>query len=406
MRWHQNPQRVAWIILLVNFVACCALTVVVPLAARNFVLHGTRPLTVYVTTTTGTAQLKLPGANDPTAVSERRVVPEGSEIATDKLAHAVVVIAADQGGQQVLTQLQLFPDSSVLLQRAQVPRFPWSRDPYSVQLQLESGRMRVVASDDDRTASVLLNTPQASTTSGEGTVDVVVRADDTQVTAVAGSAVVTAARSQVTVGEGQRVAVSTGRAPGLPVPAEQNLVLNGAFTGELVPNWKQVVEVDGAHEPGAVSREMDGERHVVHFTRRAEDGMPNMVGLRQDLNQDVQGQDRLVLQLDVQLLNQSVPGGGWRASEYPIMIDLAYTDIYGKDLHWRENFYWYDLPPGSNWERPVGVQVPLGVWYTYESENLIDVLKDTRPARINSITIQARGHDYESLVTDVALLAR
>ncbi len=47
--------------------------------------------------------------------------------------------------------------------------------------------------------------------------------------------------------------------------------------------------------------------------------------------------------------------------------------------------------------------MPLGVWYTYESPNLFEVLGDTRPARINSLTLYANGHDYESLAADVAL---
>jgi hypothetical protein len=34
------------------------------------------------------------------------------------------------------------------------------------------------------------------------------------------------------------------------------------------------------------------------------------------------------------------------------------------------------------------------------------LLKDTRPARINKITIYAAGHDYDSRVADLALTVR
>ena len=105
----------------------------------------------------------------------------------------------------------------------------------------------------------------------------------------------------------------------------------------------------------------------------------------------------------MKVLFQSVPGGGEQDSEYPLMVDLAYTDVYGKDLHHYVGFFAFDLPPNSPYPKPSGERVPLGVWYTYESPNLFELLQETRPARINSVTIYANGHDYESLVSDVAL---
>jgi hypothetical protein len=101
-----------------------------------------------------------------------------------------------------------------------------------------------------------------------------------------------------------------------------------------------------------------------------------------------------------------VPGGGYLATEYPVMVDLFYTDIYGKDLHWYQGFYYLDLPPGSAYLPPTGEKVPLGLWYTYESPNLYSLLSETRPARINSVSLYASGHDYESLVSNVALTVR
>jgi len=101
-----------------------------------------------------------------------------------------------------------------------------------------------------------------------------------------------------------------------------------------------------------------------------------------------------------------VPGGGYLATEYPVMVDLFYTDVYGKDLHFYQGFYYQDLPEGSTYLPPTGVKVPLGIWYNYESPNLYDLLKDTRPARVNSITLYASGHDYDSLVSDAALIVR
>jgi hypothetical protein len=159
-------------------------------------------------------------------------------------------------------------------------------------------------------------------------------------------------------------------------------------------------------EPGKVAQALDGQRNVVRFSRSLEDGAHNVVGIQQVINRDVQGYDSLALSLDLKLLSQSVPGGGYLASEYPVMVDFSYTDVYGKDLHWYQGFYYLDLPPSSTWAQPNGEKAPLGIWYSYESPNLLELLKETRPARINSVTVYASGHDYNSMVSDVALNAR
>ena len=104
--------------------------------------------------------------------------------------------------------------------------------------------------------------------------------------------------------------------------------------------------------------------------------------------------------------------GGEKDSEYPVTVDLFYTDIYGKDLHWYMGFYNLELPPNSPYPRPSGERVPLGVWYTYESPNLFELLGDTRPARVNARLAvedynaigQVSGHDEIVLDDESCLL--
>ena len=193
------------------------------------------------------------------------------------------------------------------------------------------------------------------------------------------------------------------------MPDTLNLVLNGRFDGRLTPPWQNYVNLSQPDlMSGKVTQEQVGQRDTVRFTRKTEDNAPNEVGLRQEINRDVQGYDSLVLRFDLQLVYQSVPGGGYQASEYPVMVRIDYTDIYGKDLYWVWGFYYLDLPSGVTWVSPTtrGEQVPSGVWYTYESPNLFQLLRDTRPARINKITIYAAGHDYDGRVADLALTVR
>jgi hypothetical protein len=407
MHWRQNPQRVAWLVLVTSFLICCVSAVTVPLGVRGFVLHASRPQAVWVTATAGTAQLAVPGASAPTAVTERRSVVEESQIATDETAKALLTIATDEAGEQVLATLQLFQGTALRLRSARSPRFAQSPDPHQVELTLERGRVRIsTAPAGGRAIAVHLSTPQADITFGTGSFDVSIQGDQTQLAAKFGAAQVVAAGTLVVVNSDERVSVTAGHPPDLPVPAALNLVLNGTFEGRLTPIWREVVEVASGLLPGQITPEKVGQRRAVRFSRRAEDGAPNKVGVQQIMNRDVQGYDSLVLRFDLQLLYQSVPGGGYLASEYPVMVDIFYTDIYGKDLHWYQGFYYMDLPAGSPWLQPTGEKIPLSVWYTYESPNLFEQLRDTRPARINSITIYASGHDYDSRVADVALTVR
>lgn len=407
MNWRENPQRVAWLILTINLVLCCLLAVAVPLGVRSFVLNATRPIQAFITVTLGTAQFYLPGADDPTAVTSRRSVSERSRIVTDANAKSLLTIFSETSDGPILATIQLYQDTDLTLTTARAPRFAWSRNPDYLTLHLQKGRVSVsVQGTERRPIKIQLDTPHAGVFFGNGTYDVAIEADTTQVRTRAGAAQVVAEGREVTAGTGERISTTAGRPPELPVPAALNLVLNGEFGGRLSPPWEEVIKVGAGLAPAKIAQEMVDQRQVVRFTRRTEDGAHNEVGLQQDINRDVQGYDAMNLRLDLKIFYQSVPGGGYLASEYPVMVDIAYTDIYGKDLHWYQGFYYMDLPPESTWAPPTGEKIPQDIWYTYESPNLFDVLWETRPARINSITVYASGHDYDSVVSDVALSVR
>jgi hypothetical protein len=106
------------------------------------------------------------------------------------------------------------------------------------------------------------------------------------------------------------------------------------------------------------------------------------------------------------LLYQSLSGGGVLHSEYPIMVRLDYQDAYGNPNHWVQGFY-YENP--ANYPISNGMEIPRNVWYSYESGNLIELIEsrgDVKPAHLISIRIYASGHDYQSMVTEVELVAK
>jgi len=410
MNWRQNPTRVAWLILLANLFACCVLAVAVPLLTRSYILHSTRTKLANVTATQGTVQVWPANENDPVAVPDRRSVTEGSAIVTDDKAKALLTLSSGATSERLDTSIQLDLNTAIILQEARAPRFQWSTDPHQIGLDLREGRIYLTTQrEDDRDIQTQVLTPQAKLMLNQGAFDVLVQGDQTQVRARSGSGLVQSEGRQVTVNGGERVTVKAGLPPEIPVPDMLNLVLNGDFEGRISPPWQTFTNLGQADlEPGKVTLEEVGQGQAVRFTRKTEDGAPNEVGLTQDVNRDVQGYDSLVLRFDLELLNQSVPGGGYQASEYPVMVRIDYTDVNGKDQFWVHGFYNLDLPAGVTWvpADTRGEKIPLGVWYNYESPNLFQLLKDAQPAYINKIAIYAAGHDYDSRVADLALTVR
>ncbi len=411
MNWRQNPTRVAWLILLISFFACVLLAVAVPVGVRAVLLHASRSKFAFLQATQGTAQLWAPNSGDASAVIDRRPISEGSRIVTDNATKAVLTLSVDETGQLVLATVQLSPNTTVQLDEARSPRFNVSQDPHRAQFGFTGGRLFLTLQQaDQRDVQIRLVTPNATVDLTSGVFDVTADETETRVRVRSGTARVQSAGRVAEVNAGERVNVLAGRAPEFPVSDTVNLIVNGSFVQQLAPLWQEFAEVKPGQRPGVVELIQDDRptgmvpnRNAVRFSRRTEEDIPNRVGLVQAVNRDVEKYDDLALRFDLKVLYQSVPGGGEKGTEYPVMADLFYTDIYGKDLHWYVGFYNLELPPGSPYPTPSGERVPLGVWYTYESPNLFELLEETRPARINSLTIYANGHDYESLVSDVAL---
>jgi hypothetical protein len=127
-------------------------------------------------------------------------------------------------------------------------------------------------------------------------------------------------------------------------------------------------------------------------------------GIIQVIDKDVRDFTSLELHISVRLLDQSLPGAGMLSSEFPVMVRLDYKDAYGNDNFWTYGFYFKD--PTANWHISDGEKTPHSVWYPYESPNLMEELGDFKPALITSVQVYASGWDYQSMASEVQLLAK
>lgn len=226
-----------------------------------------------------------------------------------------------------------------------------------------------------------------------------------------GEATVEANDRGVMVVSGQRTVTLAGESPQLPVPAAQNLIANGNFVSPLGPSWEvDHFEATGEAVDGEAEIVTEGGRKAVFLSRMGSDGAHTEVGISQVINRDVLDFESLTLRLDVKLLYQSLSGGGYLSSEFPLMVRIDFKDIYGIDRFWIRGFYYqnvdaYPIQPDT-WGRPLGEQIPHALWYPYESDNLLTALGDIRPARIHSIRVYASGWNYQTMVSEIGLVGR
>ena len=208
----------------------------------------------------------------------------------------------------------------------------------------------------------------------------------------------------MTVDHGLRAWLTADDFAQTPASAEQNLLRNGDFSEPMLDTWQSYVIADNV-VPGSVRIVEREGRWVAHLIRQGEENVPTEVGITQVVEKDVNVYDELVIQLDVKLLHQSLSGAGYLSSEFPLRVEITYTDIYGKVLTWGQGFYYRD-PENENWRIINGQKIPPYIWYTYQSPNLMALLADTRPARINSVRIYASGWNYQSMVSEAYLVVR
>jgi hypothetical protein len=405
-RWRENPQRLAWLIIMASFALFVVLAVSIPLTIGYVVRYATVDQPALLEPTFGTLLL-YPSVNDePVAVTEMRDdIAEGSRIVVaDDSSQGTLGLVGDEGTGEVLGSVQLYPGSVLDVERIRRPLFGRSREPYRVRLQLQQGQTRIFTnSGDQRPLEVSLVTPHGTVDLEAGSFQVSVTDAKTDLTVRSGEALLQRdGDGELVVGSGLRAWMTDDELAQATVPAGQNLLRNGDFSQPMEDTWQSYVVAENV-EPGSVRIIEREGRRIAHFIRQGEEEVPTEVGITQSIEQDVNVYDSLTIQLDVKLLYQSLSGAGYLSSEFPLRVEITYTDIYGKELTWGHGFYFRD-PENENWRIINGEKIPPYVWYTYQSPNLMELLADTRPARVNSVRIYASGWNYQSMVSEAYLL--
>jgi hypothetical protein len=444
-KWRESPERLAWIIMLISFAIFCFLAITVPVAfnytLRYAAVEQDAKLSA-VTRTTGKVLLYPNTRSEPILVREEpSTVAEGMRIVSLDGAAQGTLEFFSETSQKILGSLQIYSDTDLEVERNRRPFFGSSEEPYAVRLKMTAGQVRILSSGDDtRLLRIDLVTPQGLVRMQEGSYQIAVDPNKTEVQVRAGQAELSADNAtaqQITQGETTQITteevISTTTPPGqkslqvhqsetaqiaagqiitLPTTLGQNWIVNGTFKAPVSDVWA-AGPAENVVFPGEVSYVDGGEQQVAQFSEWNANGHSD-IGITQMIDRKLDGVDSLVLQMDVKILFQSLPGAGQQASEYPVRAEIDFTDSNNKEIKWGYGFYQRELTPADPFPPPTDnesgrvIRVQQGEWYTFESEDLIQLWKNRgiTLARVNSIRIYASGHNYQSMVREVYLLAR
>lgn len=415
-----NRERLAWAILLVSFSAWLAAILAIPLALNAFLQNARRPLVLAIQANDGTVGLSIGnGQRDAIFVGEPPRTVEGSANILTNTTDTALISVFTPDETQILSRLQVYGNSILEVSEATAPRFGLSDRTHAMTLNLMSGRMRVnVPEVNGRPVRVRIDTPQ----DGE-----VILEDQgqysLQTTNAATSIVVLEGRASVLHGERGMVLVENQRAMipaegnlSGPLSVERDLVQNGGF-GEALSHWTFIagtVEREGQPEVEVDVIQDDGD-DVLRFHRV---GVGHAdAAVRQVINHDVTDYASMELFVTMRIVEQSLEVCGVQGSECPLFVRIEYVDVYGTRQVWQQGFFAVgEFVAGSTPDvcqfcaapHNAHLRAPLGQVYFYESGNLLEALaqQNIRPRMIESLSLAAEGHTFDTHVVDVALIAQ
>ena len=390
-RTYGGLQRLAWATLVVGFFIFLGMVFSLPHAVSWIIESIRQDVSVSVRVISG-QEVYVLAAGSPSWVVrfEGTLLNPGDSISTDENSRAFLVLPDD-------STVQLYPNSGVTLIASSLVRY----QPEKMQIVLEQvkGKSRiavaVVRSPEKRDFRV--HAPSFTATLQEGSYAVEVIDELRSSLAVRlGHAVVTDGPEVLTLSARERVTTEEGQLPIVPLPAVQDLVQLGDFTQPeqgLRTFW---IEEDRSID--APSGKTTFQPSGVHLTREG-DGHGQTV-LVQQINRDVWDFEELFLRGRIKAVHQSLPGGGWKGSEYPVIVRIRYRDINGEEREWFHGFY-YSEPSEQGFLTTNATRVSQDTWYTFE-RNILQLAQ--RPIFIRTIEVAASGHSYEGVIQYVGLV--
>ncbi|OGO05510.1 MAG: hypothetical protein A2Y73_05970 [Chloroflexi bacterium RBG_13_56_8] len=396
----RNPERVAWITLSLAFTAFCLLAVVIPLGVRWQLLYAEREQRASVESLVGTVVVEPSVGRGPIPLGKGQSteVREGTTIRVDETAEAAITFFDH-------SFMRLFSGTTVRIDGLREPRYAFGRQPISVQLTLVTGRVQIgTALSPDRPLDFRATTIHCeSVLDPDGSYALEENNVRSEITTYRGRARILAAGAEEILTARQRTQVELNQPPQPAMGVARDLIINGDFQESLNVGWRVFNDqgTDGGERDGQAEIVVDEGRRAVKLSRTEGQGNHCETILEQSIDQPLPDLvTSLAVRATVKVRYQSLSGGGYLSSEYPLMVRLTYRDAYDSEAEWIQGFY-YENTAGN----PVtyGQQIPRDSWYLFESGNLLEELP-IKPFKITKVRVYASGWDYESLLSDIHLI--
>lgn len=399
----------------------CLLCVSTIIFARWLVFESPTQLNVTLHVGRATVGLAEPDT-DEKAIRSSAPVGHNDRLITDITSQGYLAFSDPYSGNVIATMM-MRKNSAVSLRSASRPRFSLSDNPYVIRLTDASGRFEVWVSDEtDREIRLEIVGPLGTTHIEEGGHYLI----DSTPEYLTTNARVGAATLISRDGQAQHVGPSLEGTITLGDPAIQvqlgpvDLLPNWNFDqpGDWPVEWSCTHEYSADNQNGPPGRwffkRVDG-RGTVHIERMQPEPGPGKTLCKQYLTGpdggiEVEQYDSVRLRVTMQVHHQSLSACGVAGTECPVFLHIAYVDKNGNERHWYHGFYAEYRPNEGRtvcnecWEEHE--QINKDAWYSYESGNLFaDWPEDQRPSSIEFIEFRADGHQYDVMLSEVALVA-
>ena len=390
----RRPEVLAWVVSLASFGLFCAMVVGILLGVFWYRREATIPRPARLTIIGGTILVRGRDQINWVSGTDDMELKEGDAIKTDETSQALVTLLDH-------SVVILYSGAEVELDRMACSRFEPERE--WIAISHKRGKAHIgVAVPGASEKHFEVRTPQAVISLAEGSYTVAV--DDRSTTLRVkerGEAKVSAQNLTVGLREGQRTEVQRGGVPSAPEIAKEDLVFNGDFSQGLMA-WQKgnlLGFQEGFDVLGEVITALEDGRPVVHFSRRESKGTHCETYIYQEIDKDVSDLSTLKLALEFKLLYQSLSGGGYMGSEYPLFVYLRYRAQDGEAA----KVYGFYYQNESNNRTDNGVMVVHNQWQEWTAPDNLMALTP-RPVQILSLQVSASGWDYQSMVSQVSLV--
>lgn len=432
-----DPRRIqvlGWSILLVAFAVFVALAIGGPWAAWRWAHLATRRAQADVRVTSGGLDRCVRSDCLPSMREDE--LWSAPENATLELAGGGNSAAFFRFADGSTAQLERF--GRLRLVRLRRPLFRWGEQRPAIALALDpvpGGTVRLRAGSrfydgpPDRAPEYWIDTPlgrialapethlmlrldraalRISVEMGEATVTTV---------ASAGAGVVSPPTTLI-VRRGEQTTVRAGQRPSPATNRPENVLPDADFDRPPDPadGWTAIpAGVDAIGAPTLSHELTTGGRTAMHFSRSDSAKTPADLVLARDFRDfDLTDATWLSVAATVRIDEQSLPGGGDRAEEFPLIVTLIIEDADGNEKRWFVGFYSLAPDPagsefaGARIVEGRDVLVGQGKWTDFDTGNLLDATNSrgfahlsTMPIRLKRLELKSSGHDFDAWVDRV-----